>query len=72
VQFVTHVRVQEYKGQYSLKSNTCFDKGGMTYRTMESPIGKTIIIGRCRKVHPYESRLPSGTLPDEPGTDHEG
>lgn len=68
VQLVVHIRTNGYEGRFYRKSLTYFDEGGMTYWTMGAPIEETTIVNRCKKGDSYESRLLSGTLPQQAGT----
>jgi len=65
VQMVQHIRAHGYEDRFYHLRNMYFDHDGMAYWTMGALISETTVINRCPKEGTYESRLKSGTLPDE-------
>ena len=64
VQLVKHIRAEGYDGTFYRMKITYYDEDGLTYWTMGTPVGETIIINRCKKEDTYEVRLANGTLPE--------
>ena len=72
VQLVRHIREHGYEGRFYSQKNMYFDCDGMAYWTMGEPISETTIINRCPEEGTYESRLKSGTLPEQQATKMNG